>query len=156
MNKILTTIIFLLTFIYLPVSAQAATLYSCLSSESYTEETFILDVYVSSINESMNVASGTISFPQDKLEVISLSKTESIFDLWTKEPSFSNTNGIINFEGVVLNSDTINDRNKIMSIAFKVKEKGMAQIFFSSGEVLANDGNGTNILKELDSNNILL
>jgi hypothetical protein len=156
MNKVLTTIIFLSLFIFLPVSAQAAMLFSSLPSELYTDETFALDVYVSSPNEAINAVSGTISFPQDKLEVVSLFKDDSVFDLWINDPSFSNELGEINFEGIMLDSKSISEKGKIVRVVFKVKEAGFAQIYFSSGSVLADNGEGTNILKELGSNTLLL
>lgn len=97
----------------------------------------------------MNAASGVISFPQDKLEVTSLSKSGSIFSLWVQEPSFSNSAGIINFEGIVLNPGFTGAAGKITTISFKVKAAGPALLNFSSGSVLANDGKGTNILTSL-------
>src|SRR3989344_8514414 len=88
----------------LPLTAQAATLY--FSSSSGTQAvgtTFSVGVYVSSADQAMNAASGVISFPADKLAVESLSKSGSIFSLWVQEPSFSNSAGAVNFEGIVLN-----------------------------------------------------
>ena len=66
----------------------------------------------------MNAASGVISFPADKLEVVSLSKTGSVFTLWVQEPSFSNSAGTINFEGIVLNPGFIGAAGKTPTIKF--------------------------------------
>jgi len=131
-------------------SADAATLYFSPSSGSYNVgEQFSLSVYVSSADQSMNAASGVISFPSDKLEVTSLSKTGSIFNLWVQEPSFSNSNGTVNFEGIVLNPGFTGASGKILTVNFRIKTAGSALISFSSGSVLANDGQGTNILTNL-------
>ncbi|GAI09678.1 unnamed protein product, partial [marine sediment metagenome] len=108
-------------------------------------------VYVSSADQAMNAASGVVSFPQDKLEVSSLSKSGSIFALWVQEPSFSNSAGTINFEGIVLNPGFTGTAGKIITTNFRVKAAGLANINFSSGSVLANDGKGTNILTSLGS-----
>jgi len=97
----------------------------------------------------MNAASGIISFPQDKLEATSLSKSGSIFALWVQEPSFSNAAGTINFEGIVLNPGFTGATGKIISVNFRVKAAGVSNLNFSSGSVLANDGKGTNILTGL-------
>src|SRR3989338_8837245 len=99
----------------------------------------------------MNAASGVISFSSDKLEVASLSKTGSIFSLWVQEPSFSNSAGTVNFEGIALNPGFTGASGKLISINFKVKSVGDAPLTFSSGSVLANDGKGTNILANLGS-----
>ena len=131
----------------LPAAAQAASLYFSPSSGSYSVgKTFTVSVYVSSYDQAINAASGIISFPQDKLQVISLSKTGSLMSLWVQEPSFSNTSGTINFEGIVLNPGFIGSSGKIISITFKTKVKGITSLNFSSASVLANDGKGTNIL----------
>jgi hypothetical protein len=134
----------------LPVAADAATLYFSPSSGSYTVgSTLSTSVYVSSADQAMNAASGVISFPQDKLEVTSLSKSGSIFTLWVQEPSFLNSVGTINFEGIVLNPGFSGATGKILTANFKVKVAGVATLNFSSGSVLANDGKGTNILTSL-------
>ncbi|MDP3003953.1 MAG: hypothetical protein Q8N43_00360, partial [Candidatus Azambacteria bacterium] len=74
-------------FAALPAAAQAVNLYFTPSAGSYSVGSSItVNVYVSSVNQAMNAASGIISFPQDKLEVTSLSKTGSIFTLWVQEP----------------------------------------------------------------------
>lgn len=134
----------------LPGVARAASLYLSPSTGSYNVgKTFSVSVYVSSADEAMNAASGVISFPSDKLEVISLSKSGSIFSLWVQEPSFSNIFGTINFEGIVLNPGFTGARGKIISVNFRAKAAGSASLNFSSGSVLANDGKGTNILTDM-------
>jgi len=131
-------------------SAEAASLYFSPSSGSYTVgSAFSVSVYISSAEQAMNAAFGIISFPQDKLEATSLSKSGSIFSLWVQEPSFSNAAGTINFEGIVLNPGFTGATGKVISINFRAKAAGVATLNFSSGSVLANDGKGTNILAGL-------
>ncbi|MBU1178870.1 cohesin domain-containing protein, partial [Patescibacteria group bacterium] len=139
-----------IVFGILPATAQAATLYFSPSSGSHAVgTTFSVSVYVSSADQAMNAASGVISFPSDKLAVESLSKTGSIFTLWVQEPSFSNSAGTINFEGIVLNPGFTGSKGKAISITFRTKTAGNAPLTFSSGSALANDGKGTNILASL-------
>ena len=131
----------------LPATAQAASLYFSPSSGSYSiGQTFTVSVYVSSSNQAINAASGVISFPQDKLQVVSLSKISSVMSLWVQEPSFSNASGIVNFEGIILNPGFIGNSGKIIDIIFKTKTQGIVLLNFSSASILANDGKGTNIL----------
>jgi len=148
-------IFFVLTlafFVALPAVASAAILYFSPSSGSQVVgATLSVSVYVSSAEQAMNAASGVILFPSDKIEVASLSKTGSIFSLWVQEPSFSNSVGTINFEGIALNPGFIGTGGKLFTINFRVKTAGSAPLSFSSGSVLANDGQGTNILSSLDS-----
>lgn len=133
-------------------AANAASLYLSPSSGSYeVGKSFSVSIYVSSADQAMNAASGTLTFPADKLTVTALGKGGSIISLWVQEPSFSNGNGTINFEGIVLNPGYTGSSGKIITINFKTKTTGNAALAFSSGSILANDGSGTNILAGLGS-----
>lgn len=138
-------------------TANAATLYFSPSSGSYEiSKNFSVNVFVSSADQAINAASGVISFPKDTLEVISLSKSGSIFSLWVQEPSFSNNIGTVNFEGIVLNPGFTGATGKIITINFRAKANGTAFLNFPSGSVLANDGKGTDILTSLGNANFVL
>lgn len=124
-------------------SADAATLGISPSSGTFpVGKTFSVSVYASS-NDSYNAAAGKISFPDDKLDVVSISKSGSIISLWAQEPSHDS--GSVNFEGIIMNPGHTGS-GKILSITFKVKSAGTANLSFQSASVLANDGNGTEIL----------
>ena len=112
-------------------------------------KSFVVNVNVSSSDQSINAVSGAIRFPADLLQVTSVSKSGTIISLWTQEPSFSNSDGRINFEGIVLNPGYTGSAGKIIAVTFKVKAAGQAVVVFSSGSILANDGLGTNILQSL-------
>lgn len=129
----------------IPSSALAATLYFSSPSSPTVGSNFQVSAYVGSTDMAMNAASGVISFSSDKLQVVSVSKTGSIFSLWAEEPSFSNSTGKINFEGIVLNPGFTGAQGKVITITFKAKSAGQASLIFSSGSVLANDGTGSNI-----------
>ncbi len=136
-----------LAALLLPSVASAATLSVSPSSGSYAVgRTFSVSIGVSSVDQAMNAASGVLSFPANKLEVVSISKTGSIFSLWVQEPSFSNTAGTVSFAGIVLNPGFTGTYGRILSVSFRAKATGSATLSFSSTSVLANDGNGTNIL----------
>jgi hypothetical protein len=157
MAKTKKIIIFLLITLIFPFYANAASLYFSPSSGSYdTGSILSLNVYVSSSDQAMNAASGVISFPVNKLEAVSIFRSESIFSLWVQDPSFSNSSGTIDFEGVIFNPGFTGTSGKIMTINFKVKEAGNTNISFSSGSVLANDGKATNILSKMDMASFIL
>lgn len=147
----------LLIGILRPASTDAANLYFFPASavKSASSE-FTVSVYVNSIDQAMNAVSGVLDFPADKLRVVSLSKSNSIVNLWVQEPSFSNAEGKIRFEGVVLNPGYTGTTGRIIGITFKPKRAGPASLTFSSGAVLANDGQGTNILTEMGGANYSL
>ncbi|OHB22076.1 MAG: hypothetical protein A3J67_00160 [Parcubacteria group bacterium RIFCSPHIGHO2_02_FULL_48_10b] len=150
--KVFLAASFVLVFVFFDRvhRAEAATLYFSPATGSYTVgKSFPVSVIVSSPDRAMNAAAGVVLFPKDKLEVASISKTGSIMSLWVQEPSFSNAAGTVNLEGIVLNPGFTGAVGKVLIINFRAKQAGTAAISFSSGSVLANDGNGTNILNGL-------
>ncbi|MFH0779990.1 MAG: cohesin domain-containing protein, partial [Parcubacteria group bacterium] len=145
------SVFFLLALFGVCHSASAASLYLSPSSGDYLAgQAFPIVVYVSSADQAMNAASGTLNF-SNNLEIISLSKSGSIFSLWVQEPSYSNAAGTVSFEGIVLNPGFTGANGKLLTINFKAKSIGEATLNFNSGSVLANDGLGTNILASLGS-----
>ncbi len=112
---------------------------------------FNVDVSVSNNNQAINAVSGTVSFPTDLLSVKSISKDNSIIKMWATDPSFSNTEGKVHFEGVIFNPGFSGNKGTILRIAFTPKRTGKAQVLFSDGSILANDGLATNITGQLGS-----
>lgn len=146
---IIYSLCFLSCFLFVGLT-RAATLDFSTPADNYMKGGEIsADVIVSSANESINTVSGGISFPADKLEIVSISKTDSIFTFWAQEPTFSNTDGQASFAGVIFNPGFVGQVGKIMTIKFKIKEAGMANLNLSSGLVLANDGAGTSVATTL-------
>ncbi len=134
--------------------ARAATIYLSPSSGSYNVgDTFSVGMFVSSLDQAMNAVSGLVSFPTDKLEVTSISKSDSVVSLWVQEPSFSNSAGTVNLEGITLNPGFVGPAGKVVTLNFKAKSAGRAELRFTSGYILANDGDGTNILTGMGSAN---
>lgn len=108
----------------------------------------IVNVTVSS-DVSMNAASGVLSFPTDMLSVEYVNKG-SVLNFWVTEPSYSNASGRINFEGVSL-SGFQGSNGSVLTVAFRAKKTGTGTIAFESGQILANDGQGTDITSGLRS-----
>lgn len=141
-------------FFFTPATSQAADLGFTPSTISRTVgSTFTISAYVSSPSAAINAVSGSVSFPVNILEVVSISKLNSIMNLWVQEPSFSNAQGTASFEGIVLNPGFTGSQGTVVSITFRAKSAGSALIKFSSGSVLSNDGIGTNVLKNLGNAN---
>ncbi len=112
-------------------------------------ETFSVKVYVASPGQSSNAASGVVNYSADRLQVTSLSKTGSVINMWVQEPAYFNSDGQVNFEGLVLNPGFSGSAGTVLTINFKARTVGSTKITFANGSILANDGEGTNILKKL-------
>ena len=110
-------------------------------------KTFSIDLVVNNNIDAINAASALITFPQDTLSVVSVSKTGSFISLWAEEPAFSNEKGTVTLEGVALNPGFNKATGKIITITFKALQEGNVSITVKSGSVLANDGNATDVLK---------
>ncbi len=135
----------------------SASLYFSPASGSYKlGKTFSVGVYVSSPSQSSNAYSGNISFDQDVLNVTSVSKAGSIITIWAKDPSYSNSSGSISFEGIVTNPGYTGSAGKLITITFTSRSAGNGNVHFVAGSVLANDGQGTNIVSGLGSANFTI
>lgn len=108
--------------------------------------TTTLSVVVNSEGVSVNNAEGTISFPSDLFEIVSISKAGSVFSLWIEEPAFSNSSGTISFNGGVPTPGFNGSAGRVLSFVVRAKKAGSGEFSFSSSAVRANDGLGTDIL----------
>lgn len=148
-TKIIFYFYFYFSFVFLLFfanTALAASLNLSPSSGSYkVGDTINVRVILSSSDQSANAVSGTIDFPSALLTLSYISKASSIVSLWAVEPSYSNTKGTASMEGIILNGYT-GSNGTILTLSFKAKAVGTANIKFTSSSVLANDGQGSNIL----------
>ncbi len=132
------------------VKGAGASLYLSPSTGTYkVGSNFSVKVKVNSNNQTVNAAEATLSFNPAEISVVSISKNDSIFSIWTQEPAFSNSTGNIVFSGGTPTPFT-GTSGTLITITFKVKISGSTQISFSSGSVLAADGKGTNILSNMN------
>jgi hypothetical protein len=146
MKKAIVPVIILFFSVALSVQAQGGLLFLSPGSRSFIiEDTFSVEVKVDTAGAPVNAAQATIYFPLDKLEVLNISKESSIFNLWSEEPEFSNSSGKISFSGGTPHPGFLGTGN-IITINFKSKKEGMANLALGEGQVLADDGKGTNIL----------
>ncbi len=96
-------------------------------------------------SDSVNASDGSLSFDSALLSVDSISKDGSVFSLWTADPVFSNSAGTISFSGGT--PTAFSSVGKILTIVFKGKAVGVADVAFTKGSVLAADGKGTDVYK---------
>lgn len=149
-HVVLFFLLFFSVFLNLPKDCYAAgaSLYLAPSTGTYViGSSFRVSVMVNSGGENINAAEGNISYDTNLLDAVSVSKG-NVFMFWTAEPSISGGN--IRFGG---GSPTPykGKAGNVISVTFKAKKAGDAQVRFTSGAVLANDGKGTNILASMGS-----
>lgn len=147
-STVLHVVVIFFVFILTTSTTHAATMYFSPSSGNFTVGNILnASVLVNTQSISINNADAVINFPTSLLEVVSISKSGSIFPLWVEEPSFSNSAGTISFNGGVPTPGFNGSAGKLLNITFRVRNLGSASLVFSSAAVRANDGYGTDVLQ---------
>ncbi len=142
-------LVFILLWIA-PVVTEAATLSLSPSTGVYTNGSlYTVKVLVNTSGKSVNAAEGTLIFNPKELSVVSVDRSGSIFNLWVAEPAYSNTAGTVSFSGG-LPSGYSGSNGTVFTVTFKSIGSGPAKVNFSGGAVLANDGQGTNVLSAMN------
>lgn len=116
------------------------------SSTFSVGDTATMSVVVNSENFSINNAEAVIKFPADLVDVISVSKSGSIFSLWVEDPVFSNSAGTITFNGGLPTPGFNGGQGLVVSFVVRAKKVGQGEFVFSNAAVRANDGLGTDVL----------
>lgn len=130
-------------------AVDAATLSISPSTGVYsTGSTFTVNVLVNTTSQNVNAADGTLSFNPRELSVVSVTRASSIFNLWTAEPTFSNSAGTVSFSGGSPTGYT-GSAGRVMSVTFRSLTSGTARVSMTGGSVLAADGRGTNVLTSM-------
>ena len=138
----------LVVFWALPFATRAeeASFYlSPLSGNYMVGETFSVTLFINAQGVSINAAQAKILFPSEKLKVINISKSDSIFTLWVQEPIFSNSKGEISFAGGLPSPGYIGEAGKVMTIFFQGKTEGQARVSLEKEIITANDPKGTDV-----------
>lgn len=120
------------------------------SSAKYSVQDRVTVSVIASTDTPFNAISGTIKFPPQLFSIESISKADSVLNFWVSEPSFSRTTGVVKFEGVSLSGFTSGNAN-VIKINLRALKEGSANVLFESGQILANDGKGTDITGKLNT-----
>lgn len=95
-----------------------------------------------------NAISGDVLFPTDIFLIESVSKTTSVLNFWVTEPTFLKSIGSVRFEGVALGGFQ-GTTGTAVTVNLRAKGVGTGKVNFRSGQILANDGEGTDITGDL-------
>jgi hypothetical protein len=116
---------------------------------------FTVTVRVNTSGAAVNAADGQFTFNPKELQVVSVSRASSVFNLWTQEPTFSNSAGTISFGGGSPTGYT-GSAGTVMTATFKALGAGTPKVQFKSGSVLAADGQGTNVLTAMNGSSFTI
>ncbi len=111
--------------------------------------TFDVSVILNTEGAAANTVEAELHFPPEKLQIANPSLGKSIVQIWASPPTFSNQEGKIYFIGGIPTPGVNTSEGIVQSFTFRVVAPGEAKISFGPNtSVLANDGLGTNILKQ--------
>lgn len=129
--------------------AQAAILYVEPGGGTFTVgSTFDVSLFLNTEGESINTLATFLSFPSDKLQLVSPSAGKSIISLWTSPPKFNNASGLIELQGGIPGGINAS-KGLVTNLTFRVKSIGAGVLkFLDESKVLLNDGLGTDVLKQ--------
>lgn len=145
-NVIIKTVIFVAVFIFSTNSVFSATL-SVIPTRLVvnTGELVKITISVDTQNKIINNTEGTIDFSPDLLEIVSIDRSQSIFNLWINEPTYSNSKGTLLFNGGKTNPGYTGASGIIFSATVRAKKQGVASVALSQVSIRENDGLGTDI-----------
>ncbi len=118
------------------------------SGGTYTVgSTFDVSVLVDTQGQEINAVQVNLSFPADKLQLVSPSTGSSIISIYTTPPKYDNSTGRIEIIGGIPNGINV-PSGLVTKLTFRVKGIGTASLRFNGeSQVLLNDGRGTNVLE---------
>jgi hypothetical protein len=144
MEKKYLKLIFFLLFAFSPLFSLAATLTVSPASGTYeVGQKFTVRVVATSA-APFNAVSLSLLFPSAIFSLDSVSKAGSLLTFWVKEPAISRSAGTISLEGVTPGGIKENTGTIVVATLHGTKV-GTENVSFQSGQVLANDGKGTDI-----------
>jgi hypothetical protein len=120
------------------------------------EEIFPMEIEIAGIKTPINAVQADLSFNPQKLEVVDISTKDSFATIFVQK-EINNEVGYSRLTGGLPNPGFFADHGILGTVFFKGKSPGVVKIEFApSSMVLANDGRGTNVLRDLTAVSYLI
>lgn len=115
-----------------------------------------MTIEIVGIKTPINAVQTDLGFDPEKLEVVEISTEDSFANIFIQK-EISNETGYARLTGGLPNPGFFADKGTFGTVFFKGKNPGVVKVeFLPSSMVLANDGRGTNVIKELASASYLI
>ncbi len=149
--------VFFVLWFFFVSSAQASTFSVSPSSGSYAVgSTFDVSVVMDTQGQSVNAVQMQLSFPPDKLQLVSPSVGSSVIQIYTTPPRYDNNAGVVEIIGGIPNGINVSN-GLITKLTFRVRSLGSASLRFTGqSQALLNDGQGTNSLNNTSGGSYVL
>ncbi|EKD56999.1 MAG: hypothetical protein ACD_58C00030G0003 [uncultured bacterium] len=134
-----------------PITPKTATILIPTEKQYLLGEIFPLNLEVAGIETPINAMQIDLAFDPQFLQVIEISKLNSFATIFIQE-EINNTLGFVRLSGGLPNPGFEGPVGKFATVYFQTQKPGTVEVrFLSSSLILANDGRGTNVLKELNA-----
>jgi len=119
-------------------------------------EIFPMKIEIAGIKTPINTVQADLGFNSERVEVVDISTQDSFANIFIQK-EINNEVGYARLAGGLPNPGFFSDHGLFGTVFFKSKEPGVVKIeFLPSSMVLANDGRGTNVLRELTAVSYLI
>ncbi len=137
--------------IFSGVYAHAATLRLSPAEGSFVlGSTFDVSIILNTQGAAVNTVETELTFPPKILQLVNPSLGRSIVQIWASPPTYSNQEGRIYLIGGIPAPGITTSEGIVQSFTFRVIAPGQAKIGFGARtSILANDGLGTDVLKQV-------
>ncbi len=146
MEKKYTIILFFIFFI--PALVSAANLSISPAGGTFEVGDRVTIRIIATGDVPFNAISGDVLFPTSIFSIESVSKSTSVLNFWVTEPTFLKSIGSVRFEGVALGGFQ-GTTGTAVTVNLRAVGVGSDKVYFRSGQILANDGEGTDITGDL-------
>ncbi|MDO8560363.1 MAG: cohesin domain-containing protein, partial [bacterium] len=110
------------------------------------DSTFDVSLFVNTEGDTVNALEVSVSFPSDKLQLVSPTAGKSVIELWTAPPRFNNQAGRIELQGGIPGGLKVS-QGLVIKLTFRAKSVGTAVVkFLDNSKILKHDGRGTDVL----------
>jgi hypothetical protein len=103
-----------------------------------------LALYVES-SEPLNVVSGSVVFPTDRVELTVVKPKDTFVDVWLVEPRVDLEKGEVRFAGGSSSKTGLTERGKILELTITSSSKRYADLQLQNLETFGRDGKGTSL-----------
>ncbi len=125
-------------------------------NEYYMNETFPIAIQLDNVNRPLNTVRADLGFDPTSLEAVEISTKDSFATVFI-EKEINNNGGYVRLTGGVPNPGSPGPKVLLGTVLFRAKRAGIAEIrYLPSSLALANDGAGSNILKDLSTIKLLI
>jgi hypothetical protein len=119
-------------------------------------EIFPMKIEISGIKTPINAVQADLSFDSSRLEIVDISTEDSFANIFIQK-EINNQEGYARLTGGLPNPGFFSDHGVFGTVFFKAKAPGVVKVaYLPSSIILANDGRGTDVLKDLTSVSYLI